>query len=620
MTTTMRHHARILGLTAALLGAAALGCGKGQDASPADAGKSARASSAAAARPKLLVVMVIDQFRADYLSRFEPYFGETGFKRLAKDGASWTGHYGHYATYTGPGHALILSGSYPSANGIGANKFYSPETLRSEAMVFDAQSEILGMKKTDLDMDVSPRNFIGSTLGDELSLATGQRSRTVALATKGRGAILLGGRLGKAYFMNDDTGEMTTSTYYSTVLPNWVVGWNTKKVADASFGKEWGRALPETAYTGPDDAKGEGDSKGLGKVFPHKVTGKLAAPGPDYYEAFVQTPFANDYEFDFAKAAVENEQLGARGVTDVLAISLSALDLAGHTFGPSSHEVEDIVARLDGQIGAFLEWIYGRLGQENVMVLVTADHGALPVPEQMAALGFEAGRIKKKSISEAVEAALTARFGAPPAVAPAAGKSAAKPAESEKSGEKGGDKAAKPGAGAKPEAKPDAKEKWVVALEDPHIYLNRAAIAAKKLDPDEVERVAGEAAAALKGFGGFFTRSQLLRGAVPHTPLATSILRSYYAPRGGDVVMWTLPYYIWGKYGEKDTGSTHGTYYAYDAEVPVLLAGPGVRPGKYGVREQVDIAATLSRLVGVTSPAACEGAIVPLIEGVVAGP
>jgi predicted AlkP superfamily pyrophosphatase or phosphodiesterase len=595
----------VLGAALALAGAA--GC-DGRAASGADGGVDAgEASTAVAARPKLVVAIVIDQFRADYLTRFAPQFGETGFKRLAKHGASWTGHYGQYATYTGPGHALILSGSYPYVNGISTNKFFNQDTLRSEAMVFDAESEVLGVKKTDTDMDVSPRNFIGTTVGDELALATARQSRTISLATKGRGAILLGGRLGKTYFMNDDNGEMTTSTYYASVLPNWVVGWNTKKLADASFGKAWDRAQPEAAYalSGPDDAKAEGDSKGLGKTFPHKINGKLTAPGPEFYEAFVQTPFANDYELDFAKAAVENEQLGARGVTDLLAISLSAIDLAGHTFGPSSQEVQDLVVRLDGQLGVFLDWIYARLGEQNVIVLVTADHGATPVPEQMAALGFDAGRIKKKTISDVVEAALTARYGAPGAPGVAGATAVKDPKE-------------KPTVVAKdPKADPRAAEprveKWVMALEDPHIFLNRAAILAKKLDPEEVEQVAGLAAAGLKGFGGYFTRAQLLRGAVPATPLGLSILRSYHAPRGGDVVMWTLPFYFWGKYGEKDVGSTHGTFYRYDSEVPVLLSGPGVRPGKYGVREMVDIAPTLSQLLGITAPAASEGEIVPLL-------
>ena len=555
-------------------GCALVGCGGAPCAAPArPVARPTSAGSLVTKRPKLLVVVAIDQFRADYLTRFEPCFGESGFKRLAREGASWTGHYGHYATYTGPGHALLLSGSYPYANGISANKFFNVESQRSEAMVFDDTAQIIGAKKLDPDMDVSPRNFVGTTLGDELGLSTGGQSKTVALATKGRGAILLGGRLGKAFFMNDDTGEMTTSTYYGAALPKWVSDWNKKKLADSYVDKSWDLALAASAYalSTPDDARGEGDAKGLGKVFPHRVNGKLSSPGPEYYEAFAQTPFANDYEIAFAKAAVDGEALGARGVTDILAISLSAIDLAGHTFGPFSQELQDLAIRTDRQLGDFLDWVYAKVGQKETMVLVTADHGATPVPEQMSALGFEAGRIKKKVIEGAVEAALTKRFG---------------------------------------EVEP--KGKWVLALEDPHVFLNRGAVAAKKLDPRDVERVAGEAAGSIKGIGGFFTRTQLVGGQLPATALATSIVRSYYVPRGGDVVLWTQPFYFWGKYGEKDTGSTHGTYYRYDAEVPVLLAGPGVRPGRYGVREMVDLAPTLSYLLGVTAPAASEGDIVPL--------
>jgi predicted AlkP superfamily pyrophosphatase or phosphodiesterase len=522
---------------------------------------------APAKRPKLVVAIALDQFRADYLSRFDPVLGESGLKRLVREGASMTGHYGHYATYTGPGHALLLSGSYPYVNGISTNKFFNPATSRSEAMVFDAQATVIGQKTTEPDMDVSPRNFYGSTVGDELILAQGKQAKTIALATKGRGAILMGGRLGKTYWMNEDTGDMTTSTYYAPSLPAWVETWNKKKLADSYFGKTWDRALPVQAYTTPDDTASEGGWKGLGKTFPHKVDGKLKAPGPDYYEALCATPFANEWELDFAKAAVENEQLGQRGVTDLLAISISATDLAGHDFGPLSQEVQDIVVRTDRQIGDFLDWVYGKLGKDEVLVVLSADHGGVPLPEQLSSFGFNAGRIKKKVIGEAVEKALKDRFGG---------------------------------------------DKWVVALEDPHIFLDRKKIEEKKLRPEEVERVAGEAAAKLEGFGGYFTRSALLEGKVPDSELGRSILRTYFAPRGGDVVMWTLPFYIWGKYAEKDTGTTHGTFYRYDTDVPLIFAGAAIKPGKYGVREMIDLAPTLAHLLGVARPAGAEGHVIPL--------
>ncbi len=522
-----------------------------------------------AKRPKLLVVIAMDQFRADYLTRFESNFGDTGFKRLLREGASFTGHYGHYATYTGPGHALLLSGSYPYVNGISTNKFYNPLTNRSEAMVFDEKSTILGIKETAPDMDVSPRNFYGSTVGDELILAQGQKGKTIALATKGRGAILMGGRLAKTYWMNDDTGDMTTSTYYASALPAWVDTWNKKKLADTWFGKTWEKALPQDAYatSAPDDTASEGGWKGLGKTFPHKVDGKLKAVGPDYYEALCATPFANDWELDFAKAAIENEQLGQRGTTDTLAISLSATDLAGHDFGPLSQEVQDIVVRADKQIGDFLDYVYGKLGKESVMVVLSADHGGVPMPEQMSTMGFSAGRLKKKVITEAIEKALKDKFGG---------------------------------------------EKWVIAMEDPHIFLDRTKMDDKKAKPEDVERVAGEAAAKIEGFGGYFTRTALLQGKVPDSELGRAILRTYFGPRGGDVVMWTLPFYMWGKYAEKDAGTTHGTFYRYDTDVPVLISGAQVKPGKYGVREMVDLAPTLSNLLGVARPAGAEGSVIPL--------
>jgi hypothetical protein len=491
-------------------------------------------------------VVVLDQFRADTLTRFDAELGPNGFRRLLHDGASWTGHYGHYVTYTGPGHALILSGSYPYVNGIGANKFWNYDSKRSESVVFDPTATVFGMDKADPDMDMSPRNFIGSTLGDELHLATAGASKTVSLATKGRGAILLGGRLGKTFYLNDNTGEMTTSTYYyKDALPKWVSDWNAKKLADSFAGQL-----------------------------------KMPAGSAKYYDEFAESSYANDYEFDFAKAAIEGENLGARGTTDILAISISATDLAGHAHGPFSPEVAKLVKDTDRQLGVFLDSVYAKYGRDEVVVVLTADHGATPVPEDLVKLGIDAGRIPKKAIKDAIEAALTKHFGEPVV------------------------KGAKPAAG--------AKASWLVALEDPHVFFNRALIADKKLDPAEVERVAGEAVARIKGIAGWLGRTQIRSGQVPPTSLAASVVRSYHAGRGGDLVLITAPFYFWGKYGEKPTGTTHGTYYRYDSEVPVMMVGRGIKPGRYGIREQVDIAATLSRYLGVNAPAGCEGEPAPI--------
>jgi predicted AlkP superfamily pyrophosphatase or phosphodiesterase len=529
-------------------------------ARPKAAGKGVPARKAGAAKPKLVVILVADQFRHDYLQRFGADFGNGGFARLQREGASFRGHYGQQNTYTGPGHALIASGSYAYVNGIMQNKWWNGAAHRSEAMLHDPSAKLLH-GETSAEDETSPRNFLGSTIGDELR-ALSPQSRVVGVALKDRGAILLGGRTGKAYFQSEVTGDMTSSTYYGTALPEWVTAWNGKRPADAFFGKTWERLLPPARYPEPDDVKTEAGGKALGRTFPHKVTGKLTKPGPDYFTDLQHTPFALDLTFDFVKAALDGEKLGKRGVTDLLGVSVTPTDIAGHAFGEGSQEVHDMIVRLDRAIEAFLSDLDKRFAPGEVLLVFTADHGAAAIPEESAGRGLTAARLKKAQIKEAVTKALNARFGA-------------------------GD--------------------WVLALEDPSIYLDRALIGQRKLDPAEVERVAGEAALTLPGVLGYHTRTQLLNGWLPPTELARAVARSYVPARSGDVVLVQAPFSFWGKYAEKDSGTTHGSYYRYDTDVPLLFVGKSFRPGSYGEAEMVDLAATLADVLGVPRPAACEG-------------
>jgi predicted AlkP superfamily pyrophosphatase or phosphodiesterase len=530
------------------------------------------AASAASAKPppkpKLVVVIVIDQLRASELSRFGGQL-TGGMRRLLDSGAVLDGHYGQQNTYTGPGHALILSGSYGYLNGIIQNKWYNRATGRSEGMLFDPSSSPLTGPAEPGD-ETSPRNFNGSMLGDELRVASGMASKAIAIALKERGALLLGGKLGTAYFFVESAGLMTTATYYMDSLPAWVTKFNEQKLADQAFGKSWERSAPVGAYTlaGPDDSAYEGDVLGLKKTFPHPVTGGSAKPDAKFYEAFTMTPFGIDYQFAFAKAAVEAENLGGRGVTDLLALSVSSTDLIGHTFGVHSQETEDALIRTDKAIGAFLGWLDARLGKDNYLTVLTADHGATPPPEQSEKLGLGGKRIKKAAIQSAITNALNARFG---------------------------------------------EGKWVVALEDPSVYLDQKLIADRKLDRAEVERVAGEALLTIPGFAGYFTRTQLERGWLPPTNAARAVARSFYPPRCGDVIAVQAPYSFWGKYGEKDYGGSHGSFYRYDTDVPLVLAGSAFKPGYAGTAEMVDLAATLARVLGVPPPAACEGEVIARI-------
>ncbi|MGE5817108.1 MAG: alkaline phosphatase family protein [Deltaproteobacteria bacterium] len=529
----------------------------------------ARADVTPERKPKLVVIVVVDQLRRSDLDRLAPWL-TGGFKRLRNEAAVIDGHYGQQNTYTGPGHALIASGSYGYLNGIFQNKWFNRVTNRSEGMLFDPQSKPIGMATADFGDDTSPRNLLGSTVGDELKMATGGAARVVALALKERGALLLGGHLGTAYFFVDKIGEMTSSTYYMQELPTWVKAFNAQKIPDKAFGTTWERALPVAAYTEPDDQPWESDALGLGRTFPHRLDGKEKVPGQKFYEAFTTSPAGIDYTFDFARAAVNGEQLGSRGTTDILAVSVSPPDLIGHAYGNYAQETVDALARTDRALGEFFKFLDGKLGKDGWIAAITADHGASMPPEEAKKLELAGERTKKARIKAAVTAALDARFG---------------------------------------------KGDWVVALEDPSIYLNRKLIDERKLDPMLVEEATGEALLTVPGFVGYVTRSNLLRGFMPPTAAARAIARSYFPARAGEVVAVQAPFSYWGKYGETDFGGSHGSFYRYDTDVPLFLYGAPFRAGYYGQAEMVDLAATLARLLGISLPAACEGK--PLIETLV---
>jgi predicted AlkP superfamily pyrophosphatase or phosphodiesterase len=513
-------------------------------------------------KPKLVVIVVVDQLRRGDLDRLAPWL-TGGFKRLREEAAVLDGHYGQQNTYTGPGHALIASGSYGYVNGIFQNKWFNRATNRSEGMLFDPQAKLIGMAEVDPGDDTSPRNFLGSTVGDELKMATGGAARVVALALKERGALLLGGRLGTAYFFSEKTGEMTSTTYYMQALPTWVQNFNARKIPDKTFGATWERSLPAAAYIAPDDQPWEAEVR----TFPHKLDGKEKSPGPKFYEAFDNSPAGIDYTFDFARTAIEGEQLGGRGTTDMLAISVSPTDLIGHGYGNDAQETVDALARTDKALGEFFKFLDRKLGKDGWIAAVTADHGASMPPEEAKKLGLDAERVKKAKIKSVITAALDARFG---------------------------------------------KGDWVVALEDPSIYLNRKLIEERKLDATGVEETAGEALLTIPGFAGYVTRTNLLRGTIPPTEMMRAVARSYFPQRAGDVVAIQAPFSFWGKYGESDFGGSHGSFYRYDTDVPFFFYGSAFRAGYYGQVEMIDLTATLARLLGISLPAGCEGK--PLVE------
>ncbi|HEV2859396.1 MAG TPA: alkaline phosphatase family protein [Pyrinomonadaceae bacterium] len=533
----------------------------------------ARAPQPQGARPRLVLLIVVDQFRYDYLERFGDLFAAGGLRRLMREGASWTeANYDHVPTETAPGHATLMTGAWPAETGIISNEWYDRESNRRIANSSDPGARLLGGGPSENAS--SPRNLLVSTLGDELKLATAGRAKVVGVSIKDRGAILPAGRMADAaYWYSSQTGRFVSSTYYFDRLPDWVTAFGAAHPAGEFYGKTWDRLLDKKEYdlrAGPDDAPWE---RGNGKqptTLPQKITGGETAPGPAFYEALNYSPFSNDLLVSFAEEAIRNERLGEDSDTDVLTVSFSANDLVGHRYGPYSHELMDMTVRVDRHIERLLSFVDSRVGLRNTLVAFTADHGVAPFTEHARQLRLPGGYVGTTDLNNAVRNRLKARFG------------------------KGGDK--------------DNTADYVLAYGNSMFYFNRAALDRDGVRQEDVERVAGEAAMTVPGVSRFFTRTQLVSGAVsPADAVARRVLHGFNPRRSGDVVIIQEPY----KYLTDSTYiAIHGTPYSYDTHVPVIVMGAGVAPGRYAeAASPADIAPTLARLLRVQPPSNAMGRV-----------
>lgn len=524
-------------------------------------------SPTSAAKPVRLVVgIVIDQFRYNYLTRFEDQFGEGGFKRLLNGGAVFTNaNYIHVPTYTACGHATFMTGSTPGMDGIVGNEWYDRDLGKRVTSVIDSNVKLLGGH--DGVTGMSPSRMAGSTVGDELKLASGGRAKVVGVSLKDRSAILPSGKHPNgAYWFDVNTGNLVSSTYYFNDLPEWVKKFNRDLRPDRFFGKQWKKFLPEAAYqrSTADDMPYEkfpADNKfPAGNKFPHTITGGEEVPGKLFYTQFQYTPFANDYLVDFAKAAIENEHLGADDVTDLLTVSFSSNDLVGHYYGPYSREVQDMTLRVDRTLAELFNYLDQKIGLDRVVIALTADHGVAPVPAYAKQFGL-GGIIEPKSVKEAVQNALDKSFG---------------------------------------------EEKWILDFVNGNFYLDEAAIERHKLNVEDVERVASQAVMKVPGIVECFTRSQILSGRLPQTKIARGVANGFHPQRNGNLVVVPQSFFFIGE----NITTTHGTPYSYDTHVPVIFYGAGIAPGAFSaVSSPADIAPTLASLLRIEIPSNSVGRI-----------
>jgi hypothetical protein len=426
---------------------------------------------------------------------------------------------------------------------------------------------------------------MASTLGDELRLATGDRSKVIGISQKDRSAILPAGRhASAAYWFSTWSGRMVSSNYYFNQLPAWVTSYNEGRPADKYFGARWERLLPEAEYlkrAGADAPRWEdiGQVTGDTNSFPHTITGGAGSAGRDFYGALEYSPFSNELLLSFTREAIVNEQLGADEDTDVLTVSFSANDYVGHRYGPYSHEAMDVTLRVDRQIAELLDFVDQRVGLQNTLVAFTADHGVAPIPEHANALGLTGGRVPAADVLRAMRLAISARY------------------NSEKKS-------------------PDPTADYVYqyregermrdAFYNGNLYFNTVALKRDGISQEEIERVAGEAALTVPGISRYLTRTQLTSRAVSSSDaVARRTLHGFYARRSGDVVVIYEPFKYLTDYW---ITATHGSPYSYDTHVPLIIMGQGVAPGRYAqAAAPSDLAPTLAALLRVQSPSNATG-------------
>ena len=519
-------------------------------------------AQAAPARPRLVVMIAVDQLRADYMDRFRPWFGTGGFNLFLQRGASFAeARYEHASTATCPGHAVMLTGSYGTVNGIIANDWYDARTGQEVYCAADTTVALIGGEGEGR----SPRNLHGATVGDLLKIATGGKSKVVTMSLKDRSAIMLGGHLGDgAYWMQDTL--FVSSTYYRPELPPWVREFNAAGNITKYFGKKWEHLLPAAAYetVGPDDVPTESDEAGLGRTFPHLVAGGDSL-GEGFVDAFDISPFGNDVLAELAMKAVTAEGLGRDAVTDVLGISFSANDRVGHAYGPDSHEVMDVTVRLDRTLARLFGFLDRTVGLTNTIIVLTADHGVAPLPEVFARLhpGASARRFNPAVMDTVVNRALEARYG----------------------------QASAPG--------------WVAYNDQPQLYLNLAALRNRRVSVEEAERVAAAAILAVPGVHEALTATELARAR--GAGARTGEVFSFNPARSGNIYYQMEPYIL---VDDEPNGTGHGTPWAYDQQVPLLWYGSRIVPGIRQTPAAVaDIAPTLSALLGLTAPGGTQGRV-----------
>jgi predicted AlkP superfamily pyrophosphatase or phosphodiesterase len=510
-------------------------------------------------KPKLVVVIVVDQMRGDYVDKFRGQWSG-GLKRLVEDGAWFPdAAYPYAATETCVGHATISTGAFPATHGIIANAWWDREQRKMVTCTADPKAKNAGYAGASVKGGDTAWRMGVPSFAEELKFQTGGATRVVTFSLKARASITLAGhKADAATWFDSGTGAWATSSVYGT-LP-FIDEYGKAHPVKADYGKTWTLSLPESAYLYDEKATGAVPAEGWELNFPHPLRGKAGASQPD--EAFIEewetSPFADTYLTKFAETAVDALGLGKSGGTDFLGVSYSSVDYVGHAFGPRSREIQDVLVRLDKDLGELLEHLDKKVGRGNYVVAFSADHGVVPIPEDMQKTGADAGVLSLPELQERMEKALEPFNYTKPGVAKISGSD---------------------------------------------VYFSQGIYEQLKKDPAAMRAVL-DAALLQPGVAAVYRAEQLSDRPATQSPLRRAMAASYFPGRSGDLLIAPKAYWLMdstpvGKPRESGTG--HGTPYNYDQHVPVIFMGYGIQPGEYhGNITPADIAPTLASLCGVT--------------------
>ena len=513
-------------------------------------------------KPRLVVMIVADQFSYSFLERYKDKLSQGGFRYLLENGASFTNcKLGCATTHRACGQAAIALGAYPWSHGVVANSWYSrrkkglrgcTEDDASSARLVGANGNCGGLKYV-----------AGSTIGDQLKLATNGRAKVFAASVDEQSSLLLAGSLASgAFWLDPKTGNMVSSSKYSSTLPGWANAFNDQHIPDRYIGKPWQRLMPEAQY-GASTSDSYGREKpmvGDGIRFPHIIHRGNNTPTSSYYSNYAMTPFANQLVIDFTKSMIEKERLGNHTDSDLVTIGLNAGERLTQNFGPYSQETQDLVLRMDRSLESFFQFLDDKVGLNKCLIVFTASHGSPAIPEFLGERGMTAGRIDPKSFVSFIDSKLDSQLG---------------------------------------------EEDWIEEFNPPNLYLNLDAIDRQKLRQPDVESLVSRMSRSVPGIGNIVTAWQLYTNQPPNSPKVEAVRKSYYFGRSGELYVMPKPGFIFT--GDAN-GTSFGSPFSYDSQVPLIFSGPGIKRGKFtNTASPVDISATVAGLLNIELPSLSEG-------------